>query len=186
MPRPGTIACGEWHWPPISGPAAGQGFALITYKSSAKVDEKESDGQDDGRTTFKGKKPASGTIEIHFVDDPRYPEIHAAAMELIRAWSPRGPNAGKPWELSAPRASAHYISAIVFKDLDGPNDEPGSNKLVAKFAWSSWVKPTAKGRGKGATPATPYKWHPEPKGAAPAPPATGFGSGSTTKPKAKP
>lgn len=184
MPRPGTIAVGDWHWPPLTGPAAGMGKALITYKSSAKIDLKESDGQDDGRTTFKGKKPAEGTIEIYFVDDPRIPEIHKAAMDMIRALSPRGPNAGKPWELSAPRQSAHYISAIEIKDLDGPNDQFGSNELVAKFTWASWSPPKPSTKGKGATPKVPYKWHAEPKGKTPAPTPTGFGS--PTAPKVKP
>jgi hypothetical protein len=134
----GAIAIGDWPYPG----AMGGGVAIPKPTSAAKIDKKESDGQDDGRTTFKGKKVGEIEIEFRWEDtkgDPTGVNFYTTAM--LADISPRGPKAGKSFEWVDDDQDIHKAYSIVVETLKGPIRPPGSGEATATLSCSTWVKP---------------------------------------------
>lgn len=159
-----TVQMRGFKWPPPGG----GGVVTLTFKSGQKLDKKESDGKDDARVTFKGRKACEIKITMTWVA-PRvikgerfFAEADDAATEMLKAISPRGPNAGTAWEFAvtgdaADAARIHDVRSIMVDDIDGPNTTPGSGLKTATITASSWTKPTAT-TGKAKTPDKAEPW----------------------------
>jgi hypothetical protein len=151
MARPGVVQVGAWKWPAKDV----EGLAVVKWKSSGKVDQKESDGKDDARTTWKGRKTGDVSITITWKETDA---ADAAATAMLTALSPRGPNSGLPFELVAADQGIHNAHSIIVTDLAGPNRTPGSGQATADITASTWSKPSAPAGGKGKTPDAAVEW----------------------------
>lgn len=168
MARPGVVQIGEWKWP-----AKGvEGYAVVGWESSGKVDEKESDGKNDARATWKGRKVGAVTITLTWKETD---VADAAASAMLTALSPRGPGGGKPFEIVAADQEIHNAHSILVTKLVGPKRTPGSGQTSADITADTWSKPSAPAGGKGKTPDAAVAWKNAPtKGA-------GDNGSSTTK-----
>lgn len=155
MALPGGVQFGGWEFPP---PDVGGGIALVTWDSGAKVDEKESDGKNDARTTFKGSSPAKFEVELRW--SGRATSTDDYAVRMLKDLSPRGPNAGKPWEFVAADQEIHNAFNAMVKTIRGPVRTAGQDEVTAKISCSSWVKPKAT-KSVAKTPKKAEPWAPQ-------------------------
>ena len=151
-------------WPP---PGSG-GVVVVTFKGGQKLDKKEADGKDDARVSAKGRKLCDIKIAMTWIV-PRviagerfFGEAEDTANTMLKAISPRGPNAGMAWEFtvtgeSAETAKIHDVRSVMIDDIEGPNPSPGSGLKTATITASSWTKPTATA-GKAKTPDKAEPW----------------------------
>jgi hypothetical protein len=180
----GVVQIGSWRFPPAEG---GEGVATVTWQGSAKLDEKESDGANDARTTFKGRQ--TGKAEIVFrwrgrtaTGEATPTDVYAGKM--LADISPRGPNAGKPFEIVAPDQEIHAAHNIIVKDLKGPIRPLGGGEVTATLSCSTWTR-----QKPGVATKTPQKaqpWSgtkgPSPVTLVPDPPGFGSATAPTVNP----
>lgn len=136
-------------------PAGAACTVLVTYKRGAKLTKAEAKGKDGAKSTFSGKKVAEISLDIEWTDPGSDAEDDPIA-DALRNISPDGPNAGKAWDWT--ERFAWDVSAVMVEELDGPNPDKASDKMIAKLKLSGWTKPTSSGAGTSATPnaADPY------------------------------
>ena len=124
-----------------------------TYKSKRKIDEKESSGAGDATATDKGRGVRDVSLKLSWPDRP---SLNRGFSPIIKALDPGGPKGGKPFDWAHDRngldmGDIKQVRAVLIKDCDGPNVEPGSGVVTCEFALDSWVKPSAQA-GAGKTP----------------------------------
>lgn len=139
----GTVQIGSWRFPP---PEDAQGVALLKWASSAKLDKKPTDGKNDARTTFKGRETGEVKITLKWKDidaTGAATKIDDYATRMLADLSPRGPNAGTPYELVAKDQEIHAAHNVIAEKLEGPDRAPGV-EATAILSCSTWTKDTSK------------------------------------------
>lgn len=122
-------------------------IVIAKPKSDSKVDKKEADGKNGAVTTWKGAKPSQWEIDLSW--NRSDVAADAAIEEILYQVSPVGPNPGKPWTWSSRRARIHGTDTVIVENVDGPDDEPGTDLVKAKLKATSWKKSTATTQGQG-------------------------------------
>ena len=158
--NPGAFTLGPNNYPPIAG---GCSPATISIKAAGKVDKKESDGKNDARVTWKGRKAADIRISFTWKEDgdingnpgPIETAVEAFLLEI----SPRGANGGKTWDFNALDAKKHKISSMMVEEIETKRT-PGTGMATCDISGASWVKPkaVAGGKGTGKTPDAAAGW----------------------------
>jgi len=141
---PGTVQLGTWVFPPVGS----EGIAVCSWTSSAKIDEKEGDGTNDARTTYKGRQVGVVKIALRWKEKTPADEY---AVKMLKDISPRGTSSGKPFEIVASDQDIHEAHSVIVKTIEGPVRTPGLGEASATITCSTWTKPTSYQRKTAVT-----------------------------------
>jgi hypothetical protein len=133
---------------------------VVTIKptSKGKVDEKNAQGKDDAKTTWQGKEPADLEIEIQW--NSARDDVDQAIEEQLFQLSPRGPNGGQTQTIAGRRLRVHATTTILVKEMEGPEDKPGTTLVSCKMkvaSISAQAQTQQTGQGDAKTPTSPTK-----------------------------
>lgn len=122
-----------------------EGAVEVKLKTAAEWEQQKPNGKDRGRSKFKGRKVASGTIEFRFTR-----HIYAASRAFQLDLDPGGENADKPWPVEHPEASERGANRVVIKSM--------SETVIKGHTYSfsvevdAWFEPAAAQVGGTSTP----------------------------------
>lgn len=127
---------------------AGRGYVKVKLKTVAEWEQQKPNGKDRGRSKFKGRKVASGTIDFHFTR-----HVYAPSRTLMLDIDPNGPNADKPWEVSHPEMSERGANRIVVKSMSEFGIAGHTYSFSAEV--DAWWEPASAQVGGTKTPTKP-------------------------------
>jgi hypothetical protein len=157
QPR-GYLQLGTHEFGPGAPSAAARCVVTIKPKAKGKVDEKAAQGKDDAKTTWQGKEPADLEITIQW--NTRDAEADQAIEDRLADLNPRGPNGGLTLTIAARRLRIHAVDTVIIKEMDGPEDKPGTTLVDCKITCASisaQAQAGQSGQGDAKTPTDPQK-----------------------------
>src|SRR5262245_40310493 len=120
----------------------------VTFRpdASIKIDQAKPHGTDEAKTTVVGKNPVGLRMTLEW----SY-RISAESRAFIRNTSPRGPNSGKPLEVTHPDCELYHFDSILIQKQGPIERSDGGQWGKIEYECVGWDKRLrAANNGKGA------------------------------------
>lgn len=139
---------GPNRWPPDPD----EGFAVVKFGATYKLDPQKPNGKDDPSIKNVGREARKFSAELHWTS-----RIDSDARAYIKQISPVGINQGKSWDLRHIDQELYNVDAVELDEMGEIERGPNERKVTIKGI--SWNRAQQIKVGTGATtPAAPVSY----------------------------